>query len=219
MRAGLIGFLRQDTISDKVYFRNLNDSVHLIFDFSLSIGDTLTSLVVNGAVSGIDSIFTSIGIKKRYFVDPGLSLSHLQYAESVGYLYGDGLLNGWQYLNVGIHKDFRLICMKSQGNLVYQQGASTCALDFEHHSTSIEEKQNTHLIVYPNPVQNVLTLESLFYNSVIKILDIRGGVIESYEFPNSIRFQMNVSSLQTGVYILQIKGELGQNIFCKFLKM
>jgi len=61
--------------------------------------------------------------------------------------------------------------------------------------------------IYPNPVTDVLTIES---SSVaidnIKVYDLRGRLVEKYDGVNN---QINVSHLQKGIYILYIDTAVG----------
>jgi hypothetical protein len=72
---------------------------------------------------------------------------------------------------------------------------------------------NGNLVVYsyPNPVVNEFSLDiELFEKSdiVVKIMDITGKVLsESIHTGDSIKSQINVEHLSTGVYLMSIETE------------
>ena len=80
------------------------------------------------------------------------------------------------------------------------------------HVYSEENKQ--HLLIYPNPAQDVLHLKGIGENVTIKIFDTSGKLvlIETDLQGNSI----NIQKLKSGVYHLQVAGVVAQ--YSKFIK-
>lgn len=72
-----------------------------------------------------------------------------------------------------------------------------------------------HVKIYPNPTNNILNIEGIELKSV-KIFDIQGKLV--LEENNLNQNQITVSSLQSGVYLLQIVTSKNEAIFNKFIK-
>ncbi len=66
------------------------------------------------------------------------------------------------------------------------------------------------VIIYPNPVQNQLTisLNKNIESITCSVIDIRGTVILNYELNNIQIYEMDLSNIANGVYFLHI---LNQN--------
>jgi len=82
--------------------------------------------------------------------------------------------------------------------------------------TNVERSNiNNNIFVYPNPVQNILTIrnEGLIIKG-IKIIDLTGRVISEIE---SSQTRINVSSLSNGIYVLEVRTNEGVG-FNRFIK-
>ena len=201
----LIGFTREG-LSKKVFLRDTNSSESLIFDFSLQIGDTLSTLSPNGVVTGIDSILIGNSYKPRFSVDPGLTLSPLEYIEGVGYLHGQGVFSNWRYFNIGVHKAFELLCLKEKGNIIYNSGS--CYIDASYNMTAINDltQLNSKAIVYPNPFnfKTTVAMDLELKNADMVIKNILGE--ESKKIKNIYGQQIIIdrNDLVSGIYFYQL---------------
>lgn len=71
--------------------------------------------------------------------------------------------------------------------------------------------------MYPNPTNTTLSLQlNDFENTIVKIMDINGRIIQSQNLNNSLT-TFNVSALCNGIYFLEIISEKG-NAIQKFIK-
>lgn len=82
-------------------------------------------------------------------------------------------------------------------------------------------KTNIKVNVFPNPATNVLhiRLQVPVDDLSVKVIDMKGAIAGTYNFNNSSKtsFDVNVSKLSQGIYILQLQsGELKQTF--KFMK-
>jgi hypothetical protein len=81
---------------------------------------------------------------------------------------------------------------------------------FNNPSVSISEiSSNFDLEIYPNPVQNTLSIDLSAFpadNYTLSVYSVDGKIVLSQEMYNS-RSQINLSELNNGVYFLQIKSE------------
>jgi hypothetical protein len=86
----------------------------------------------------------------------------------------------------------------------------------EGQSLSIEDETLTDLVMYPNPVENVLNFTSSanISNKVATIFDVNGKKILSSKLNNN---SLDVSKLRSGFYIIRLE-EKGKIINRKFIK-
>jgi hypothetical protein len=70
----------------------------------------------------------------------------------------------------------------------------------------MNELDNSVLRIYPNPVNEIITIESSFsvINSEYVIYDTQGRIIQKGFFNNT---QIDVTLLNNGAYVLQIDNE------------
>ena len=72
-------------------------------------------------------------------------------------------------------------------------------------SNGIEENALSNIVAFPNPTENVLTLNGLNGSTEsIAILNTNGQVMMSYSTVQATQFEMNVSTLESGIYFVKI---------------
>lgn len=71
--------------------------------------------------------------------------------------------------------------------------------------TFIPEVKTARLIVYPNPVQNELTVEGEGPLGIISVIDLSGRKVKTLESGEK-KTILNLSTLPKGIYILQAGG-------------
>lgn len=72
-------------------------------------------------------------------------------------------------------------------------------------TNTLSENTTTALSLYPNPTENVLTLEGLNPSAnTISIVNMNGQVMDRYTTLDTSSFEMNVSNLETGIYFVKI---------------
>lgn len=75
----------------------------------------------------------------------------------------------------------------------------------------VENFQSASLVditLFPNPVNNILNINSLLTITKVQIIDLNGRIVKKIEGNNPIN-QINVSDLFSGVYLLNIETEEG----------
>jgi len=88
--------------------------------------------------------------------------------------------------------------------LSYEVG-NTCSI------TGLEPSQDVKQFVFPNPVQDVLTLQLSGEQNRITLLDALGHTIVENVVPSSYKLDMN--AYKTGIYFLRIENKYGiQNV-------
>lgn len=74
---------------------------------------------------------------------------------------------------------------------------------------SLEEVSTSSFDFYPNPVEDVLSLEALERgNKQIRIIDLKGRIVKELS-TSELNFPIDVSELAKGSYILEVIGETG----------
>jgi hypothetical protein len=82
--------------------------------------------------------------------------------------------------------------------------------DIFEETTSGRANQLTEISIYPNPATDILEITSGNENAGLQELSIyavTGKKIETVKAQNSRKVQVDISYLQTGIYILQLKTE------------
>ena len=98
-------------------------------------------------------------------------------------------------------------------------GSDTTTINFVGFENSI----NKQIQIYPNPSYENITISSNFkINSPteINIFNLNGKLIlcNNIEMKNGFSVNINISSLSTGVYLIEIKNSLLQNQMFHFIK-
>ncbi|TMM29080.1 T9SS type A sorting domain-containing protein [Polaribacter aestuariivivens] len=83
-----------------------------------------------------------------------------------------------------------------------------------------EETLETLIRVYPNPTDNLLTinLDKSYTNVSIQVVNLIGQVVSKYTFEDVKTTQIDLSNTSKGIYIVKIKGDGNLNIAKKIIK-
>jgi hypothetical protein len=82
--------------------------------------------------------------------------------------------------------------------------------------TITETKKNAELIVYPNPVKDMLYIENATARSEIQIYDLNGNVILNQLL---IENELNIRKLSAGIYFIRIEDADHQIQTMKIVKL
>ncbi len=84
------------------------------------------------------------------------------------------------------------------------------AVDFNLDVSSLSTKDLdfNNIVLYPNPVNDIVNIESSQKINSIKVFNTVGGLIEIYKV-NAVKTQLNLSHLTSGVYFLTISTDKG----------
>lgn len=66
----------------------------------------------------------------------------------------------------------------------------------------ISKNSNGELLIYPNPVQNILNIKGVEKYHHLRILDINGKICYASEIKSNDQLKINLRDLKTGVYVL-----------------
>jgi len=204
---GIQDYITEDTVQKQIWI--YHDSIEVkIIDFNANIGDTLdlSSLeAFNNAAVVIDTlgtIFLDNGeVRKAMKIE--LYHSNFNLQETIYWIDGIGSSEGIEYFNthLSLYSTF-LSCVFNETNGV-QTIYGNCAL-------GIDELENINLIVWPNPAQDVLNIETDSPMERIAVYNQLGGIVSSYELVVGSKLeQLDVSRFKRGLYFLVVETEKG----------
>ncbi len=182
-------FIREDIATQRVY-RYYDDGDELLFDFSLTTGDTLDWIVIDT----VYTITTPDGINRRYY-SMG-TFDQVYMIEGIGGCAGPFLFPMYYFENYHM-----LMCFKSGALEVAGERCN------ELLTVSTPELNLPNIKYYPNPVTNILTIElpaaGTSYN--ISVYNSMGLLHAEYH-AESPSFNLDMSVLPAGVYVVRIRG-------------
>jgi hypothetical protein len=200
-------FLR--SAAKEMYVRMPSDlNEYLLYDFNLSIGDTLPQTLNNFTtdtyVVNIDSISTPFGYLKKFELS-GSSWS--QYLiEGIG--HSKGLI---EPMHVPLECGYDLLCFSLNDTAYYPINGPTCDLAVGVNKEISAFKS----IIFPNPTNGYtkIQFEESLSNAEIIISNIYGQTLQKIEQVNGTETTLNFESFASGIYYLTLKKNQ-QNIAC-----
>ena len=217
-----------------------------IFDFNVNVGDTIefefktttdispyldTTIVLPMLIEKVSTrIIDSVELREITaftIPDPTSTLHHVHvYIEKIGVEYAtiqEGIfpvMPGW-----GVPTVYATVLRCYQdGDIEYildwwARRGLPC--DYDFFSSSIKQKEiDQDIVLYPNPVQSVLTVSSKtehLRKVTISIHNAAGKVV--FEREGLLPYELNVEYLQSGIYFIRIFDEnLGRLTANKFIK-
>jgi len=171
-----------------------------------------------GQIHGEEPLKYSFYVKKNDFVEVnGVSLKQIQLAEVSVPDYGticatwiekigslDGLFYPCGMLNPGSKRE--LLCYFQNDELFYKNpNYSECYYDNHEDLASVQTVVIDNCYIYPNPVNDVLTVFSTNNTiSQIEIFDASGKKVYCQTYEDTYRDNVNVSSFSKGLYLLKV---------------
>lgn len=219
-----IGAMRQDIPTKKIFYVNYgNTSEDILYDFDLSIGDTVnynTSYGDTVFVTGVDSTLVG-GVYHKSFLLASTSFATSalipgKLIEGVG--SAAGLINlytgGFEFSN-------QLLCLSINSNLVYPSGVSSFPSNYCAYAVGIGELENNELkmTVMPNPVVNDIHI-MVSCNDKYDI-EIRNALGELIYIKTAIQANgptIDFSNFSNGIYFVRLNDSKGNSIVKKIVK-
>ena len=220
--ATYIGALRENSQKQVFYrglngYRDMDDSPHaiqelndMIYDFSLSVGDTLPIGYFNMSpeiilsVANIDTIINN-GIERRRFTIQAFGGSIVGYwIEGIG--NREGLFFPFHITTADIWGNTR--CYIHNGELLYSNythGGNDCVTPLMGIESIVEDNSIT---LYPNPTNSEVNISSQNIINSIEIFNSLGQRVYQ-SVVNSMEKVIDISSFVNGVYILGVNTENG----------
>ena len=198
---GPFGFIRQE--QKRIYIRNYLGIDTLLYDFDLSLGDTLpitwNQEYEDIVVVDIDSVLIGTLYRKKYHTaQEGVFAFENQIIEGIGHL--NGFIES--YLIV-FECNSSLNCF-SLNDTTYFQTSSNQSCNFD---VSLDEVSEIDIKAYPNPVKNYTRIQ--FDNSTnesyeLKVFNIDGKLVKSYPSVTESEVLFERAELSSGLYFVEI---------------
>jgi hypothetical protein len=193
------GALREDSLKRFFIIYQSQSTESLLFDFNLTIGDSLPDMVANygcnnppATVTNIDTLFLGAQALQHFYLPPGL-LNKTLYegiGSSGGFIWYGSLC---QMIETGA-------CL-----IAYKKGADSLYINCGQAITGISENRlEISSKIFPNPASQYITIVNAsrrtfrLYNSVGSV------VLETKLSENHTTGQVNISMLSNGIYFWQI---------------
>jgi hypothetical protein len=214
------GFLREEENHKKVYYfsGSRKESEILLYDFTLKKdslfkivqeflinSDTVTNTVYDATVLKTDSILINGKNRLRIQFDAvvGSEISGFRIADTLDWIEGIGSRQDLLYIPNG-NNGKSLLCFKHNNETEYVNNYGLDCL-YSGPPNFVESFQRNDIKVYPNPVKNILSIQSEKPMHSIVLYRITGGKLDEY-FPDDIFYQIALKSQRSGIYILSIDG-------------
>ena len=180
--------------SDNSYFRDNSSYPNIISSYFNAMSGSFTFNNGNTTFSK-----SSCGCTLADYMDDNGEVN--QFSGMNCYFFMNQNSTSFSYIiNYGTNSD-TLIITNSLGDKIF----------YQYTNLSVQNLQNSNLKIYPNPVSDVIFIENVRTNSLVKIIDVSGKIVlEKKLSGNSI----DVKSLSKGIYFIEIEG----NKPLKFIK-
>jgi hypothetical protein len=176
-----------------VIFRSaFSDTAAIIYDFNLSIGDTIYGEVDNFIINGIDSVEYCGIYHKRYIQQLNGGSYDETLIEGIG--FSNGILGYFYPFDNGGENTRVLECYMEKDN----QECPACEnlLNVTPRSLCTE--------VYPIPTNNNIIIKSVKQIIQIRLLNIFGSQVFNREYNNQLIIEESIAALSPGIYIIEL---------------
>ena len=198
-------YLREDTNNEQVFFLDLaTGNEHLLYDFSLQVGDSIQDLSWDSSwveVTAISTVMVNGTSRKRleFQYKPGANINcQLFWVEGVGSSFGPV----WFWHGDCWHSGIDLLCYreKNSSSLTPLFGSICSPVGFGDLQNAAPE-----ISLFPNPVIERVTISSSEPIREIHILNASGAQVENHVLASpQNNTEVDLSGLSKGIYLLQI---------------
>ncbi|MBS1622478.1 MAG: T9SS type A sorting domain-containing protein [Bacteroidetes bacterium] len=220
-----LGFIREDTLARKIYFRDLHANEYLLYDFSKGIGDTLDFVFCETCdvmssnhrviINHIDTIVYGGIPRKVYSYYPIDTAGHPIQAQTFQIIEGigstAGLLNpiaAWIS-----HPDAcggALTCFSQNDTSIYPSfsvGRCPVALPYQ---IDIHDINLMKITIYPSPATDQLHISypDIQAETTIALHDIMGREVWAQPITKA-QSGYSIAALPSGVYLYQVRDRRG----------
>ena len=195
-----------------VVYMDTTNSVHNLYNFNLQVGDSVLYSFNFGdyylKVETIDSIVINSAYYKRFhFQEPWIPPFYLKevWIEEIGSIHGPLFPANPKVFETEIPDSTYLTCFKLNNSIVWNN--PYYAQCFVNIILKTENLTKPELKIFPNPTDNLLFIDFPDYQEAINdilLFDLQGRKIQCpfKKYMNLV--EINVSSINKGVYLLQI---------------
>lgn len=201
------GLIREDN-ENRVFLRPVGYIEGLVYDFGVSIGDSVVALNVfinpdtlHFVVTQIDSVLLLDGYRKRVSLFEYNNIKEEVWIEGVGSLFG--ILNSCNDSYGGLCGSYEGLCYEEDGTLVYRlEEYNECYVSI---TTNVEDRESPKLIISPNPAKSFvnLTFDEAGHKE-IEIYNLQGVKLISAKGTGN-QFSVNLEQLKKDIYIFKVR--------------
>ncbi len=91
-----------------------------------------------------------------------------------------------------------------EGEMVIHDGDKDVEVVMQPDGTDIPEADEQQLVVYPNPAHTSVTAHAEEGITLVRLVDIQGQVVYEANASGSHSYEINVSNLRSGIYLMQV---------------
>ncbi|NBW71859.1 MAG: T9SS C-terminal target domain-containing protein [Flavobacteriia bacterium] len=193
------GCFRNDSTNKLVYYiPEFTSNETVLYDFNLSIGDTVppSPLNYNGnfinIVTDIDTVFLGGVYRKRFKLD-SCFLEQLYYIEGIGSTYG--LLSPTM---CPFEAFYNLQCFTNNSLPVYPNSTTSCSSV----TANLESLETNQFSISPNPTSGALFITTNLLAYDISIFNSIGQLIQKKSIHSNSTF-LDISNLPAGALLIQ----------------
>ena len=215
-------FLREEIETGRLYYRNNMDNGFsdeiLVSDMSLEIGDSIrlggrsywSNLNIptdeNTVYALVDSIYyhnnlKHIRTKTCFYSIVSGKTDTLVFIEGIGSNAGPLL----DYYTTGQRSQEALSCYHKDGSII--SFSEEGCLFFTLNKVEENEKGNIEYVINKD---NIYIQFSDFYTGVVSLYGITGNLLHEVKISNVLNYDINAQYLQSGLYILMLRNEIGK---------
>ena len=201
------GLIREDE-ENRVFLRPVGYIEGLVYDFGVSVGDSIIALNVfinpdtlHFVVTQVDSVLLLNGYRKRVTLFEYNNIKEEVWIEGVGSLFG--ILNSCNDSYGGLCGGYEGLCFEEDGTLVYRvEEYDDCYVSI---ITNIEDRESPKLTISPNPAKSFvnLTFSEAGYKE-IDIYNLQGVKLISVKGAGN-QFTVNLEQLKKDIYIFTVR--------------
>jgi hypothetical protein len=201
----------------KIYFIPADSaSEHLLYDFTVNTGDTVTAYINQAGWSGnwgsttyhvgnVDSVIIAGTFRKRIQLEQGY------WIEGIGNTMGLFMENWPNVSNYTIE----LICMSEGLATLYPSySIGPCNLA----AGIAEADQEEEIAMYPNPTGGLLQITATQSISRVEVMDILGNILISKNNAGNNSCELDLSGLAADIYFVRMEDAKGNYYVKKIVK-
>jgi len=199
------GYIRQNVLERKVYYiPHSEDQEKLLYDFNLTIGDSikgyLNDFIPNdyaNVVQSIDSVFVDNGYRKRWNIDT--TNYFVSIIEGIGSTYG---LKEPLVRMISEGASFELTCFSQNGHTLYPDSNANCEI-----ISSIEYINKKPINIYPNPSNGsfyIHNYDNPYSKFDLEIVDLNGHILEITEYKGDTNNPVFFLDIPDGLYFIRM---------------
>jgi hypothetical protein len=215
------GFSQHPELLDKEWFlyKFVIEEEDIIPPTHWEVGDVTINFTIEGFDTSVCSAliaYTTYEEDTSFFIDEAyITAIVCQYPENQAFdnlnqvFFTDHLDNDFYYeIIIDINEINSLLIYNANGDEAHYGSVPLSQPEFSQ----------LQVTLYPNPVSDVLYINSMDIINKVSVYDIQGKVIKTVSGLNSNTSEINLSSLQNGVYFISVVSENGEKLTRKVVK-